>query len=196
MIVKTLKPNRILIIAGPSGVGKTTLANHVLKRVDNLQLSISITTRPMRPKEIDGEEYRFISVKQFKQMIKENAFFEYEEVYGDYYGTPKNNLLADKITLLILDPFTAHRLRQENEDIVAVFILPPSIKELKDRLLKRKTSEEVFLKRTSHIDKELNLLSGFDYGVINTHVHTAVKQLMQIVVVEDLMTRNFTIKMT
>ncbi len=178
------KRNILLVISGPSGVGKGTIANILKKKLD-LALSISCTTRNPRPGEVDGREYFFISKEEFESKIKNGGFLEYSSHFDNYYGTPKDfvlNELKTKDVILEIDVNGGLLVKQNYKDAVLIMIAPPSKDELKNRLLKRNTeSLEKIEFRLERVDYELAKASEYDYVVVNDDLQTAVKKTEEII---------------
>jgi len=183
------RQHKIIIITAPSGAGKTTITRHLLKKFpDQLSFSVSATTRPKRPHEKEGVDYYYMTIKQFKEKIRRNAFVEWEEVYmGKYYGTLKREIRRiwkeNKIPLLDVDVSGAlHVEQQEPEQTLSIFIEPPSVDELKKRLESRgtETSESIYA-RVSKATYELSFAHRFDKKVINKNLEKACKDTEKIV---------------
>jgi guanylate kinase len=177
----------IIIISAPSGTGKTTLCKAIQEKIVDIQWSVSFTTRKKRAIEIDGIDYKFISEKNFKKLIAENKFSEWEKVHGNYYGTSKtslNNAIEEnKILLLELDVKGAMKLKQSYpENSYSIFIIPPSIDHLRARLKKRGTdSDERIEVRLQRFEEEMNLKENFDQIMINEDLESAKLQLTNII---------------
>src|SRR5687767_895921 len=183
------RQHKIIIITAPSGAGKTTITRHLLKKFpDRLSFSVSATTRPKRPHEKEGVDYYFISIKEFKEKIRRNAFVEWEEVYiGKFYGTMKSEIRRiwkeKKIPLLDVDVSGAlHVEQQQPEQTLTIFIEPPSVNELKKRLESRGTeTPEGIHARVSKATYELSFSHRFDKKVINKNLEKACKDTEKIV---------------
>jgi len=166
----------MFILSSPSGAGKTTLSRMLLAADSEIKLSVSATTRPPRPGEIDGVHYQFVSHNQFQQMIDEDDFYEWAEVFGHRYGTPKGAIRAalkeGQDFLFDIDWQGTQQLYQKDQqDVVRVFILPPSIDELHRRLQGRATdSAEVIAARMERARAEISHWDGYDYVIINDDV--------------------------
>jgi len=180
--------NRLIILSGPSGAGKTTLAHHLLHNVDGLSFSISATTRPMRPNETNGTDYHFLRKDDFVDKIEEGEFLEYEEVYpGLYYGTLKSEIerLWDlgKTPLLDIDVMGALNIKQNySQNALTIFLHPVSIANLRGRLAARKTeNEKSFEARIGKAEKELVSADQFDYVVYNNKLEETIKTVEDIV---------------
>ncbi len=171
-----------LIISGPSGVGKGTLLKMLMKEFPEINFSISYTTRKPRPGEIDGVDYVFVTKGRFFELVKEGMFAEWAEVHGNYYGTPKQeieNKLNKGIDVVFdIDVQGAVQLKQNLEDGVFVFILPPSLEELEKRLKKRRTDNEETIKiRLDNSKKEIKKYVEFDYVIVNDYLDDAYDKL-------------------
>lgn len=178
---------KLFVISGPSGVGKSTIREKIINTYDNFWYSISMTTRLPRENEIEGKDYYFISKNEFIKNIKENNFFEYEEVYKDiYYGTLKSKVI-DKLNqginvILELDVCGALNIKKQYKDTILIYISPPSIEELKKRLLERKTDEIKDIKeRINKAEYELSFKDKYDYIVINNNLETAINEVKTII---------------
>ena len=180
---------KLIIISAPSGTGKTTIVNEVMKDPSlRLQFSISATTRPPRGTEQNGVEYYFLSVDEFRREIEADAFAEYEEVYpGRYYGTLKREIarINEKGSNAILDVDVMGGLRVKRiygDHALAIFIAPPSIATLRERLERRGTdSPEEIAKRIAKAEFELAQAPGFDHRVVNDVLSEAVSQVHQLI---------------
>lgn len=171
---------KVIILAAPSGAGKTTITKYLLERFPRLAFSISATTRTPRGAEQDGVEYHFLSLSTFEGLIYENAFLEYEQVYkGVYYGTLKSELdriwALGKVPVLDIDVKGAIRVQEQlGEKSLSIFIMPPSIEALKERLLNRKTENEESIKtRIDKAEYEISFSNQFNKVVKNDVLETA-----------------------
>jgi guanylate kinase len=171
---------KVIILAAPSGAGKTTITKYLLERFPRLAFSISATTRAPRGAEQDGVEYHFLSLSTFEGLIYENAFLEYEQVYkGVYYGTLKSELdriwALGKVPVLDIDVKGAIRVQEQlGEKSLSIFIMPPSIEALKERLLNRKTENEESIKtRIDKAEYEISFSNQFNKVVKNDVLETA-----------------------
>ena len=179
----------LIILSGPSGAGKGTIHNELLKNNKNLKYSISMTTRSPRVGEKDGVDYYFVSVDKFKEEIEKDSFLEYAEVHGNFYGTPKDYVekcLSDGYDVILeIDIQGALNIKEKYKDGIFVFIMPPSMKELKNRLIKRGTeTKDKLIERFKNAYKEINEFSKYNYVVINDEVETAVKKVEAIMQAE------------
>jgi len=186
----------LFVLSAPSGAGKTTAANLLLARVENLSRSISHTTRAMRPGETDGVDYYFVNREKFDAMIKSGDFIEWAEVHGNRYGTSFFNIEdivnRDKHDLLlVIDVQGARALREKGVNCRLVFLLPPSPEELARRLKARGgESDEALKVRLANAAGEISAMDEFDYAVINDDLEKAVSELSAIVTAERLKTEN------
>lgn len=179
-------PGTLFIVTAPSGAGKTTLVRGLLERDRQVQLSISYTTRAPRAGEQDGREYHFVDVPTFRALRDRGEFLEWAEVHGNYYGTSrvwlKEQLAAGRDTLLEIDWQGAQQVRKVFPDAVGVFVLPPSLEELENRLRGRGTdSDEVISRRLLGARGEMRHVGEFDYVIINNELHEALDDLVAVV---------------
>ena len=183
---KTRK-GKIVIISGPSGVGKSTICKEVVKRLDNVCLSISVTTRPMAEAEVDGQDYWFLSQQQFRKRINEGSLLEYAEVFGHLYGTPKDKvevaLGAGKTIILEIDVQGAREVKSVCPDAAMVFIFPPTEKELAQRIKNRgREGMEAAEERLEGADTEFAAAwQYYEHMVVNDDLEHAVKEVIQII---------------
>lgn len=178
----------LYIISAPSGAGKSSLINELLaeKRSWDVQVSVSHTTRAPRVGEHNGQHYHFVSVDSFKSLLSENAFFEWAEVFGNYYGTSRLSieqaLEQGTDIFLDIDWQGAQQVRKMMPEAVGIFILPPNRDELEARLNKRgQDSSEIIAKRMSQAQSEISHYNEYDYLIINDNFELASKELSQIV---------------
>lgn len=167
-----MKKGILVVISGPSGVGKGTVLKLLRERNSNITYSVSVTTRAKRPGEEDGKDYFFKDFDEFKDMMHDNEFLETAEVYGDYYGTPKKQVLnmlnAGKDVILEIDTVGAMNVKKQYPEALLIFILPPSIDELYNRLVGRGTeSQEQLSLRLNSADRELKCIKNYGYVVKN-----------------------------
>jgi guanylate kinase len=182
----------MFVLSSPSGAGKTTIAHRLLEEDLEIAMSISVTTRPIRPGESDGLDYRFTDRAEFEAMIERDEFLEWAEVFGHFYGTPKAQIRAGlkegQDFLFDIDWQGTQQLYQRMEtDVVRVFLLPPSIAALEQRLRARGTdSEAVIQDRMARARDEIGHWDGYDYVVINEEVETCFKEVHGILRAERL----------
>tara|TARA_B100000700_G_C15050492_1_gene860025 strand:- start:2078 stop:2707 length:630 start_codon:yes stop_codon:yes gene_type:complete len=189
--------NKIIIISSPSGAGKTTLCKMILKKVKNIILSISYTSRSKRLNEIDGKDYYFVSKEKFSQLKNNNHFIESCNNFNNYYGSPIKNIkkanLLNKNILFDIDWKGARKIRKKfnKNDIIDIFILPPSVKELRKRLVKRgrDTKKEINL-RLSYALEEIKHYNEYNYVLINQNIHNTAKDIVDIIKYHELLKKN------
>ena len=179
----------LVVISGPSGSGKGTICKRLIEVMDNIKVSVSATTRKPRVGEVEAINYFFIDEEKFIQKINNDEFLEYASVYGNYYGTPKKEVLNElengKDIILEIDIQGALNVKKNYPKGVFIFILPPSIKELKNRIEGRGTdSNEVILRRMECVYEELNYAFQYDYVVLNDEVEAAVEKIKEIISAE------------
>lgn len=179
----------LYIVSAPSGAGKSSLINALLKKFnldDSLRLSISHTTREPRPGEVNHESYHFVSVSEFEELIARNAFFEYAQVFGNYYGTSREIVMewinSGKDVLFDIDWQGARLIKEQMPDAVKIFILPPSLEELQKRLVLRgQDSSEVISKRMAQAMSEISHYDEYDHVIINDNFDESLLQLRSII---------------
>jgi guanylate kinase len=182
----------MLVLSSPSGAGKTSICKKLLEQEKELTLSVSATTRTRRPGEVEGADYQFISTPEFKTRINKAQFLEYAKVFGHYYGTPshlvENSLQSGRDVLFDIDWQGTQQLKAKaRQDLVSVFILPPSIKELEKRLFKRaQDAIEVVAERMSKSANEMSHYPEYDYVIINYDLNESVQQVQSILHAERL----------
>jgi guanylate kinase len=182
----------MFVLSSPSGAGKSTLARKLLEADDNMSLSVSATTRPARPSEVDGREYKFLAKEQFEEMADRGEFLEHAMVFGNHYGTPRAPveamLIQGKDVLFDVDWQGARALRAaEPQDVVGIFILPPSMAELERRLHARaEDSEDVIKKRMARSLDEISHWEEYDYVLVNTLLEQTLTQIRQILAAERI----------
>ncbi len=181
-------PGNLFILSAPSGAGKSSLISALLKQPSArlMQVSVSHTTRAPRPGEVDGQHYHFVSVEQFKRQIDKKEFYEYAEVFGNYYGTSETAIdqqLAQGIDVFLdIDWQGAQQVRMKKPDVTTIFISPPSKQELENRLRGRgQDSEEVIQQRMAQAQAECSHYQEFDYIIINDDFQQALTDLTTIV---------------
>ena len=176
--------SKLYVFSGASGVGKSTVLSQVMDKRKDLKFSVSATTRAPRPGEVDGQSYYFINKDRFLEMIGENAFVEYDEHMGNYYGTPKFQLdekLEHGSVVLDIEPNGAFNVKAWRPDAVLIFIAPPSLEELERRLRSRgDTSEEQIRLRQERVAWEMEQSKKYDHVVINDQVEACVEEILNI----------------
>ncbi len=177
---------KIFVISAPSGTGKTTIIKRIMEIFPELTFSISATTRERRSFEIDGKDYFFISEEEFKKKIENDEFVEWEKFYDYYYGTLKsfvNKKLEENCSLIFeVDVKGALNIKKCYPEAILIFIEPPSIETIKQRLIQRNTeSEEDFIKRIERADLEMSYKDKFDYSVLNLNLEEAINQVKEII---------------
>jgi guanylate kinase len=182
------KKGLLLVISGPSGAGKGTVCKALVKKHD-LWVSVSATTRSPRAGEVEGESYYFITREEFTSRIENGDFLEYAEVYGNMYGTPKPNVMEKleegKDVILEIDIQGALKVKETYPEGVFIFLLPPSMEELKKRIINRGSeTKESLMTRFKSAYKEVNYVSKYNYAVINDTVDEAVKKIESILTAE------------
>ena len=183
------KKGLLIVLSGPSGAGKGTICKALMEKEKDLKLSISATTRQPRSGEIEGKNYFFKSEEEFEKMIENDSLLEWAKVYDHYYGTPKDfvlkNLEEGNDVVLEIDIQGALKIKDKFPEGVFIFILPPSMEELKNRIKKRGTeTEEEIIKRFKSAYEELNYVSKYNYVVINDSVEEAVEKIRAIIIAE------------
>lgn len=186
----------LVVISSPSGAGKTTVCQRILKKNQEYLYSISYTTRKKRKNEKDGKDYRFLSFKKFKEKIKRKKLLEWAEVYGNYYGTSKKIVekaqKEEKVLLLVLDIQGGIAIKRKYAESVLIFILPPNMKELERRLKRRATDKGMELKkRMGNVFKEVSFLPHYDYVVVNKNLKDTVRIVDQIIKAEKYKSKRF-----
>lgn len=180
------KKGKLIVIAAPSGTGKTTLVKKLLETVPNLAVSISHTTRGKRPNETDGVDYYFVDKQTFKEMIAQNDFLEYATVFENFYGTSKSmvekTLSTGTDVILEIDWQGHQQVKRLFPEEMSIFITPPSKEALKERLNERgEDSAEVIAKRLADADETLSHADEFDHIVVNDELDRALKELQAII---------------
>jgi guanylate kinase len=185
----------LFVMSSPSGAGKTTLSRKLLAADTNITMSVSVTTRKARPGEVDGKDYHFISKDEFETLIANNGLLEWASVFGNLYGTPREPvekaLAAGRDVLFDIDWQGTQQLAQRMpEDLVRLFILPPTADSLRDRLIARnQDSSAVVAKRMAEASKEVSHWPEYDYVIVNDVVDESHKQVIAILTAERLRRR-------
>lgn len=178
---------KIIIVSGPSGVGKGTICREVVKRLPNVEVCVSLTTRVKSGTEVNGKDYRFVSKQQFQKLVNSNSLLEYAEVFGNLYGTPKESveraLAAGRTIVLEIDVQGARQAKASYPQAVMIFILPPTHKELKQRLTARGREEAgATERRLSKAEAEIAAAEKYyDHLVVNDNLDEAVRDVIEIV---------------
>jgi guanylate kinase len=177
---------RLYVIAAPSGAGKTSLVKALMAEEPRMRFSVSYTTRPPRPTEVDGRDYHFVSMEEFQAMIGRNEFLEHARVYDNFYGTGlavvEEDLAAGQLLLLEIDWQGARQVRARLPAARSIFILPPTRRALEERLRSRSTdTDEVIERRLRDAAQDLGHWSEFDYVVVNDRFERALAELLEIV---------------
>lgn len=181
-----MKKGFLLVISGPSGVGKGTVLHDLMNTQTNLVYSVSATTRKKRDGEIEGVSYFYLNHDEFEKMIEEDKFLEYAHVHSNYYGTPKEfvekKINEGKIVILEIDVQGALNIKKNTDNGVFIFLAPPSLKELKKRIVGRGTETDEDIKiRMNNAKKELEYIKDYDYIVVNDHLNSAITSVNEII---------------
>lgn len=189
-MIKVKEKGLLIVVSGPSGCGKSTLNQLLLQKRDNIVMSISDTTRALRGKEINGVDYNFISKEEFEENIKNNKYLEYAKVHSDkYYGTPvdwvEKMLDEGNDVILEIDIEGARQINEKRSDAIFIFIMPPSMAILKQRLVSRNTeTKEQVVERFKTAYKEINEVSKYNYVIVNNDIDTALNKMNAIITCE------------
>jgi guanylate kinase len=189
-LLGNLSRGLLFVLSAPAGTGKTTLVDMLSKEFDCVVESISCTTRPHRVNEHHGKHYHFLSKENFEDKIKNGDFLEYAEVFGYYYGTSSEYVMKQqnmgKHIFLVIDTQGAMQLKEQKLSAVFIFVSPPSLEELRDRLIKRKTEDmEMIEKRLAWAQHEISMVPNFNYHIVNDNLHNAYVILRSIVIAEE-----------
>ena len=181
----------LLVLSGPSGSGKGTVSESLMKNNDDIIFSTSVTTRTPRPGEVNGENYFFASREEFEKMVENDELLEHAFVHTNYYGTPKKFVFDEiekgEIVLLEIDVQGALQIKEKYKEAVFIFLIPPTMDELRSRLVKRDTeTEDEIETRYRNAFKELDFVGEYDYFVINDVIDNAVKDIETIIAAEKL----------
>ena len=185
----------LFILSSPAGGGKTTISDILVKEIPKLKKVITCTTRKPRPGEKDGVDYYFLSKQEFEDRIKKGEFLEYAVVHGNYYGTPKKEVEEELSKgydlLLVIDVQGMRQIRKNRKEVVTIFLLPPSIGELRKRMEKRGDSEEEIKRRIGTAKKEIPAWKEYDFVVINDKIQKAKDNIKYIILSQRLKTSRF-----
>lgn len=180
-----MSKGKLFVISGASGVGKSTVLKLVMEGRDDLKFSVSATTRPPRPGEVDGVHYYFVTRERFEEMIRQDAFLEYDAHADNYYGTPRaqaEEKMEQGLLLLDIEPMGAKQVKQAAPDAVLIFIMPPSRQELERRLRSRgDTSEEQMQLRLERAAWEIDQRAWYDYVVVNDDARRCADEILTII---------------
>jgi len=184
-----LPPGLLIVLSGPSGVGKGTVCARLREMAPELAYSVSATTRPARQGEVEGVDYFFKTKEQFREMIERDELLEWAEYVGNYYGTPRafveRTLAEGRDVILEIEVRGAMQVKRKYPNGVFIFLLPPSFEELKTRIFGRGTeSEEAIRHRMSVAIEEIRLVEHYDYAVVNDDVDTACRRILSIIAAE------------
>ena len=180
----------MVILSSPSGAGKTTISKKLQQKYQNFKISVSHTTRTPRPNEVDGIDYFFVSHDEFKKLIEKNEFYEYAEIFGNYYGTSKKSvldLLKNRNDILFDIDWQGTQLLSKHKELklTKIFILPPNKEELKNRLIQRNQDKpEVVFERLKSYENDLVHQKDYDYVVINDNLEICFKKVEEIIISE------------
>jgi len=184
------KKGMMFVLSSPSGAGKTTLTKKIAENNSNFTISISYTTRKARPNEINGKDYHFVTTEKFNSLVKENNFFEYANIFDNYYGTHKKTVLGllskGKDVLFDIDWQGTQQLKKISDlSVVTIFILPPNIHVLKERLLNRhKGQEKLIQKRMNKFNEEVSHWNEYNYVVVNDDLNKCYENILNIITSE------------
>ncbi|MEG1952641.1 MAG: guanylate kinase [Hydrogenoanaerobacterium sp.] len=179
----------LVVISGPSGVGKGTVLKNIFATDENVKVSVSATTRKPRPGEVDGTHYFFVNEKQFLQAVNDGGMLEYAQYSGNYYGTPRQmverELALGHDVILEIEVQGAMQIKKAYPEVLTIFVMPPSMCELKKRLTERRTEDEAAIsRRIDTAQKELQMAYDYDYIVINDKIDAAAQRLKAILCAE------------
>lgn len=188
-IIQSKKRGNLVVISGPSGAGKGSIINEIVKENDQVWLSISMTSRSIRGEEVNGREYYFITREEFEHKIEEGELLEYTEYSGNYYGTPRGkineHLQSGEDVILEIEIEGALKIKELVKDALFIFIMPPNMKELRTRLVNRKTeTEEKINRRFKRAYQEINEVTKYNYVVVNDELDRAVSKVKAILLAE------------
>lgn len=194
-ILGNLKKGLVFVVSAPAGTGKTTLVRMLMEEFSSVVVSVSCTTRLPRAGEVNGKDYYFISQEEFESRVKAGDFLEHAQVFGNWYGTSKSSVLAHQEkghhVVLVIDTQGAMKLKQENFNAVYVFVKPPSLGVLRDRLTSRKTEEDAHIEeRLTWAAHEMKMVDEYDYQIVNDTLKHAYDVLRSIFIAEEHKTKN------
>jgi guanylate kinase len=181
-----MTPGKLIVLSAPSGAGKTTIAHEIMRINPSLRFSVSATTRPRREHELDGVDYSFLTKQEFQRRVKAGEFVEWEEVYGDYYGTLRaeiDRVITGGLSILFdVDVKGGLSIRKQYPDALLIFIRPPNVETLLERLRNRRTEDEQTIRRRmERVAMELDLGRAFGHQVMNDTLADAVEQVDRLV---------------
>ncbi|MBD8496863.1 guanylate kinase [Paenibacillus arenosi] len=184
-----MKKGLLIVLSGPSGVGKGTVCKALMKKVQNVTYSVSATTRQPRLGEVDGVNYFFKSHEEFRSMMENDQLLEHAEYVGNYYGTPRafveETLAAGKDIILEIEVQGALKVKEKFPEGIFIFLLPPSLEELKDRIRGRGTENEVVIDHRMNVAvEEIALMEHYDYAVVNDEIDLACKRIESVIIAE------------
>lgn len=185
---------KLYVLSGPSGTGKSTVISKVMEQYPNLQFSVSATTREIRPGEVDGKNYYFVSRQQFENMLQKDELLEHAEYVGNYYGTPWKPIeqaMEQGVDILLdIEPQGAMQVRAKRPEAVLLFLAPPSLSALKARLIGRgDTAPELIEKRLEQAKWEITQAEKYDYIVFNDEVDNAAREVLAVLTAEKSRTK-------
>jgi guanylate kinase len=183
------KQANLFVLSGPSGVGKGTVLDRLLEDFKLIEYSVSATTRKPRPGEISGQDYFFLAEEEFLQMIREDHFIEWARVHNNYYGTPREfvekTLKTGKDIILEIDIQGARQVKRNYPDAIFIFLIPPSLEELRNRIEKRGSEDEINKDlRLKNAEGEMKELASYDYIIVNDQLTETVNKLKAIIIAE------------
>ncbi len=189
-MIKEKTKGLLIVVSGPSGAGKDTIVNKVVESMKNIKVSVSMTTREPREKEVEGKDYYFVTKEKFEECIKNDELLEYATVHNNqYYGTPKAKIEEDInkgiSVILVIDIQGALKIKEKIKEALFIFIMPPSMEVLKERLIARKTeTKDKILERFKTAYKEINEYKKYNYIVVNDKLDVAVDKVESIIKAE------------